>query len=97
MICFNDRKLYDRAKLLREWGRSSAIFNESEGIKIRFSKKGDGIPYDGKYIFSEFGYNFLPSEISAAFEIEQLKKLKKNIKIKIKNCEFLRKFFENYR
>ena len=97
MACFNDKKLYDRAKLLRGWGRSSAIFNESEGIKIRFSKKVDGIPYDGKYIFSALGYNFLPSEISAAFAIEQLKKLKKNIKIRIKNFEFLRKFFENYR
>ena len=97
MLCFNDKKVYNRAKLLRGWGRSSAVFNESEGIKIRFSKKVDGIPYDGKYIFSAFGYNFLPSEISAAFAIEQLKKLKKNIKIRIKNFEFLRKFFENYR
>ena len=97
MICFNDKKLYDRAKLLRGWGRSSAVFNESEGIKIRFSKKVDGIPYDGKYIFSALGYNFLPSEISAAFAIEQLKKLKKNIKIRIKNFEFLKKFFSNYR
>ena len=97
MLCFNDKKLYDKAKLLRGWGRSSAVFNESEGIKDRFSKKVDGIPYDGKYIFSALGYNFLPSEISAAFAIEQLKKLKKNIKIRIKNFEFLRKFFENYR
>ena len=97
MLCFNDKKLYDRAKLLRGWGRSSTIFNESEGIKIRFSKKVDGIPYDGKYIFSALGYNFLPSEISAAFAIEQLKKLKKNIKIRIKNFKFLRKFFEDYR
>ncbi len=97
IVCFNDKKLYDRAKLLRGWGRSSAIFNESEGIKIRFSKKVDGIPYDGKYIFSALGYNFLPSEISAAFAVEQLKKLKKNIKIRIKNFEFLRKFFSNYR
>ena len=97
MLCFNDKKLYDRAKLLRGWGRSSAVFNESEGIKARFSKKVDGIPYDGKYIFSALGYNFLPSEISAAFAIEQLKKLKKNIKIRIKNFEFLRKFFENYK
>ena len=97
MLCFNDKKVYNRAKLLRGWGRSSAVFNESEGIKNRFSKKVDGIPYDGKYIFSALGYNFLPSEISAAFAIEQLKKLKKNIKIRIKNFEFLRKFFENYR
>ena len=96
LVCFNERKLYDRAKLLRGWGRSSAVFNESEGIKLRFSKKVDGIPYDGKYIFSALGYNFLPSEISAAFAIEQLKKLKNNIKIRIKNFNFLLNFFKKY-
>ena len=69
IVCFNDKKHYERAKLLRGWGRSSAIFNESEGIKKRFSTKVDGIPYDGKYIFSALGYNFLPSEISAAFAL----------------------------
>ena len=61
MVCFNDKKLYDRAKLLRGWGRSSAVFNESEGIEKRFKTKVDGIPYDGKYIFKDLGYNFLPS------------------------------------
>ena len=96
MVCFNDKKLYDRAKLLRGWGRSSAIFNESEGIKLRFSTKVDGIPYDGKYIFSEMGYNFLPSEVSAAFAIEQFKKLKNNIKIRIKNFIYLENFFKKY-
>ena len=96
MVCFNDKKLYDRAKLLRGWGRSSAIFNESEGIKLRFGTKVDGIPYDGKYIFSEMGYNFLPSEVSAAFAIEQFKKLKNNIKIRIKNFIYLENFFKKY-
>ncbi len=96
LVCFNDKKLYDRAKLLRGWGRSSAVFNESEGIKQRFKSKVDGIPYDGKYIFSEIGYNFLPSEVSAAFAIEQLKKLKKNIKTRIKNFKFLENFFKRY-
>ena len=96
LVCFNDKKLYDRAKLLRGWGRSSAVFNESEGIRLRFSSKVDGIPYDGKYIFSDMGYNFLPSEISAAFAIEQFKKLKNNIKIRIKNFKFLKDFFKNY-
>ena len=37
MVCFNDKKLYERAKLLRGWGRSSAVFNESEGINKRFN------------------------------------------------------------
>ena len=96
MVCFNDKKTYEKAKLLRGWGRSSAIFNESEGIKKRFSTKVDGIPYDGKYIFSDIGYNFLPSEISAAFALEQIKKLKNNISIRNKNFEYLKKFFKNY-
>ena len=96
LVCFNDKKLYERAKLLRGWGRSSAVFNESEGIKLRFNSKVDGIPYDGKYIFSAMGYNFIPSEISAAFAIEQLKKLKKNINTRIKNFKFLKNFFKKY-
>jgi CDP-6-deoxy-D-xylo-4-hexulose-3-dehydrase len=96
IACFNDKKLYERAKLLRGWGRSSAIFNESEGINLRFSKKVDGIPYDGKYIFSDMGYNFLPSEISAAFALEQVKKLDKNISIREKNFKTLYNFFKSY-
>ena len=96
IVVFNDKKLYEKAKLLRGWGRSSAVFNESEDIKLRFNKKVDGIPYDGKYIFSEVGYNFLPSEISAAFALEQLKKLKKNISSRLKNFEFLKNFFKKY-
>jgi len=93
IVCFNDIKIYQKAKLLRGWGRSSATFNESESINSRFKVKVDGIPYDGKYIFSDLGYNFLPSEISAAFALEQLKKLKSNIKIREKNFKSLRDFF----
>ena len=96
MVCFNDKKLYDKAKLLRGWGRSSAVFNESEGIHKRFSTKVDGVPYDGKYIFSDIGYNFLPSEISAAFALEQLKKLPKNIDKRVHNFNKLKTFFSKY-
>ena len=63
IACFNDYNLYKKAKLLRGWGRSSAVFNESEDITKRFNVKVSGIQYDKKYIFSELGYNFLPSEI----------------------------------
>lgn len=96
IVCFNDNRLYQNAKLLRGWGRSSAIFNESEKIRDRFNIKISGIDYDKKYIFSKLGYNFLPSEISAAFAIEQLKKLKKNIKIRDFNFQFLKGFFKEY-
>ena len=97
IVCFNDFKLYQRAKLLRGWGRSSAHFNESESIKDRFNVKISGFDYDAKYIFSDLGYNFLPSEISATFAIEQIKKLKNNINIRNKNFDYLKRFFEAYR
>ena len=96
IACFNDYKLYKKAKLLRGWGRSSATFNESESVNKRFNIKISGIDYDAKYIFSDFGYNFLPSEISAAFALEQIKKLKNNISIRNKNFEYLKNFFKNY-
>ena len=96
MVCFNDKKLYTQAKLLRGWGRSSAILGEKEDIKSRFNIKLSGIDYDSKYVFSELGYNFLPSEISAAFAIEQIKKLKKNLSLRIKNFKILLNFFKKY-
>ena len=96
MVCFNNKKLYEEAKILRGWGRSSATFNESEEIKKRFSAKVSGIQYDGKYIFLRMGYNFLPSEISAAFGLEQLKKLKKNIDTRIRNFRYLINFFSKF-
>jgi CDP-6-deoxy-D-xylo-4-hexulose-3-dehydrase len=96
MVCTNDKKLVGKLKLLRGWGRSSAVFNESEEIEKRFNTKVDGIDYDSKFIFTDIGYNFLPSEISAAFGLEQLKKLPKYKKIRQKNFESLREFFMPY-
>ena len=96
IVCFNNYELYQQAKLLRGWGRSSATFNESEKIEDRFDVKISGIQYDKKYIFSELGYNFLPSEISAAFALEQIKKLKNNISLRERNFNYLKNFFKNY-
>ena len=96
IVCFNDYNLYEKAKLLRGWGRSSATFNESESVNKRFNIKISGIDYDAKYVFSEMGYNFLPSEISAAFALEQIKKLKNNIKIRNRNFSRLTSFFKKY-
>ena len=92
IACFNDRKLYERAKLLRGWGRSSAYTQENESIQSRFKSKLKGIDYDAKYIFNDFGYNFIPSEISAAFALEQLKKLKSNLKKRRSNFLFIKNF-----
>tara|TARA_B110000014_G_scaffold229940_1_gene191119 strand:- start:323 stop:1528 length:1206 start_codon:yes stop_codon:yes gene_type:complete len=92
MICCNDEKIDEKCRILRGWGRSSAI-NESEKIEDRFSIKLDDIPYDSKFIFAQIGYNFLPTEISAAFGLIQLKKLNRFAQIRQKNFENLNSFF----
>ena len=97
MVCFNNETFYNKAKLLRAWGRSSAIFNENENIEQRFKKNEFKFDYDKKYIFMDFGYNFIPSEISAAFGLEQLKKLNKNHSIRRLNFNSLLSFFKKYK
>ena len=51
--------------------------------------------YDDKYIFDDIAYNFLPSEISAAFALVQLKKLNINIEKRIENFNYLKNNLEN--
>jgi len=97
MVCFNDKKLYLKAKLLRSWGRSSSLYDEnSEKIENRFNIKIGGIQYDKKFVFEQIGHNLEPSELGAAFGLVQLKKLKKNLSIRQKNFNIHTKFLRKY-
>ena len=96
MLCVNDKKTADRARVLRGWGRSSAI-DESETPGLRFGVDVEGIQYDSKFIFSEIGYNMLPIEASSAFGLEQLKKLDMFAKIRKRNFALLYDFFDKYK
>ena len=98
MVCFNNKKLYLKAKLLRSWGRSSSLFDEnSEKIENRFNIKLDGIQYDKKFVFESIGHNLEPSEMGAAFGLVQLKKLNFNLKERIKNFNIHTKFLSKYK
>ena len=94
MVCCNNKKWEEKCRIIRGWGRTSAL-TESEKLEDRFSIELDKIPYDSKFIFEEIGYNFLPTEISAAFGLVQLKKLKKFSEIRQKNFDNLYSFFSN--
>jgi len=102
-LLLNDKKIIEKAKLLRSWGRSSSLFDEkSEAIENRFDINLEGIDYDAKFVFEAVGYNVEGSEIGAAFGLEQLKKLQKNIITRKNNfkrqCEFFdqhKKYFSN--
>ena len=97
MVCFNEKKQYLKAKLLRSWGRSSSLFDEkSEKIENRFNIKLDGIRYDKKFVFEEIGHNLEPSELGAAFGLVQLKKLKKNLRKREINFNLHTKYLKKY-
>ena len=96
MFLTNDKKFYDRAKVLRSWGRMSTLYKDSENIKNRLNIKLNGYDYDKKFVFSEIGYNFEPSEIGAAFGLVQLRKFKKFNKIRNYNFKLHLKFFNKF-
>ena len=96
MLCVNDDKLNDKARLLRSWGRSSSLFVDSEKIENRFNVQVDGIDYDAKFVFESLGYNLEPSEMGAAFGLVQLSKLDYNIAERERNFDFMTNFFKPY-
>ena len=57
----------------------------------------DGIEYDAKFVFESIGYQLEPSEMSAAFALEQYKKLSKNIELRRKHFQEQLSFFSNYK
>ena len=82
--------LVDRALLLRRWGRRSEVkfFGSQKGDK-RFFSEIDGLEYDDLFIFDEVGWNFEPSEMSAAFGVVQMRKLPTNLARRKRNFELL--------
>jgi CDP-6-deoxy-D-xylo-4-hexulose-3-dehydrase len=96
MVCVDDDALADRCLLLRRWGRRSEVqlFGSRKGVDTRFfSSLDDGLEYDNLFIFDEVGWNFEPSELSAAFGLVQLDKLPDNLAARKRNFTRLCSFF----
>ncbi|MEI2637387.1 MAG: aminotransferase class I/II-fold pyridoxal phosphate-dependent enzyme [Microthrixaceae bacterium] len=95
MVCFDDEELVDKALLLRRWGRRSEVqlFGSTRGTEKRFFSNIEGVDgeadleYDDIFIFDEVGWNFEPSEMSAAFGLVQLDKLQENLARRKRNFE----------
>ena len=96
MVCLDDPELVDRCLLLRRWGRRSEtqIYGSRKGVDRRFFSSIDGdIEYDNLFIFDEVGWNFEPSELSAAFGLVQLDKLPENLARRKHNFDRLLRLF----
>lgn len=96
MVSTSDPAITEKAKLLRGWGRTSSVRAESEDIADRLNVSVDGVAYDAKFMFDELGYNFLPSEISAAFGLVQLQRLDEYSRRRQDNFRWLYDFFSRY-
>ena len=95
MLMTNDKKLRERARIFRDWGRG--ISRHDEKIRSRFATfKIDGKPYDSAFVFVERGYNFKPTEMQAAFGLKQLERLHGFVQTRRKNFNRLYSFFKKY-
>lgn len=93
MVLLDDEQLRDRGLLLRRWGRSSEVqFYGSRKGDRRFLAQVDGMDYDSLFVFEELGWNFEPSELGAAFALEQLKKLPRNLATRQRHFAHLQQF-----
>ena len=97
MVLLDDEQLRDRGLLLRRWGRSSEVqFYGSRKGDRRFLAEVDGMEYDSLFVFEELGWNFEPSELGAAFGLEQLKKLPNNREVRQRNFASYHEFFSTF-
>ena len=94
MFLTNNKNFFTRAKVLRSWGRMSTLIKDSENIKKRLGIKLKGFDYDRKFVFSEAGYNFEPSEIGASFGLVQLDKFKHFNMLRNRNFKLHYQFFK---
>jgi CDP-6-deoxy-D-xylo-4-hexulose-3-dehydrase len=100
MFLTNNKDFFNKAKVLRSWGRMSTLIKDSENINKRLDVKLKGFDYDKKFVFSEAGYNFEPSELGASFGLVQLKKFKKFNMLRNRNfklhCNFFKRMSEQF-
>jgi CDP-6-deoxy-D-xylo-4-hexulose-3-dehydrase len=97
MVVLDDEQLRDRGLLLRRWGRRSEVqlYGSRQGERD-FWEELDGVRYDNMFIFDELGWNFEPSELGAAFGLEQLKKLSRNYERRQRNFALYNEFFARH-
>ena len=88
MICTNDEKIYQYARMFRSHGMVRECTDEN--IKKGYKEKYSGLNSD--FIFSAPAYNMRSTEINAVIALNQLKRLDRNNKIRSGN---LKDFLKN--
>ncbi len=93
MIMTDDKEAADRLRTMRDWGRGVDV---SELISDRYQYAIDEIPYDGKFVYTERGFNMRPVDAQAAFGLEQLKRFDGFVEMRNSNFKQLYEFFRQF-
>ncbi len=98
MVCTNDKKIYELAKMIRSHG----MVRESGNKKFEKSIVKKNPQLSPKFIFLHQGYNFRNNEIGAVIGLSQLKRLDRNNKLRTRNFRYflkhldIKKYFIDY-
>ena len=84
MICTNEKKIYQLARILRSHGMAREIGDKK--IEKKIVRKHPNL--SPKFIFLYPAFNFRNTEVGAAIGLNQLKNLDKNNKIRTNNFKF---------
>lgn len=93
MVMSDDTEMIDRIRTMRDWGRGVDV---SENVDDRYQYEIDGISYDGKFVYTERGFNMRPIDAMAAFGLEQLKRFDRFTLLRNQNFLELLTFFRKY-
>lgn len=95
MVMFKDGSQAGIARVMRDWGRAAADYFDEEP-DVRFNFFLDGVQYDGKFVYSELGFNFKALDPQAAFGMVQLYRLDEFDAIRKRNFGVLHEFFAQF-
>ena len=91
-VVVNDARLSRIARSVRDWGRDCwCAPGESNTCGKRFGWELGGLPrgYDHKYIYSNLGYNFKPTDMQAAIGVAQVDRLDHFVALRNRNFQRL--------
>ena len=95
MVMFKDEAQSKIAQAMRDWGRAAAgHFDEDPDVRFNFFL--DDVQYDGKFVYSEQGFNFKAIDPQAAFGMVQLSRLDEFHNIRKRNFWTLYNFFTRF-
>jgi CDP-6-deoxy-D-xylo-4-hexulose-3-dehydrase len=89
MVVTNDEEIFEMAKGMRAFGWIRDL-KDKETLAKKYPK------VDQRFLFTNMGYNFRPTEIQGAFGIHQIRKLDNFIKIRQTNAEYWNRRLEKY-